>query len=43
MKKEAGVNSKDIDNLLILIKKMKADKEIDIQSLDLIEKYLKKM
>ena len=43
MKKEAGVNSKDIDNLLILIKKMKADKEIDIQSLDLIENYLKKM
>ena len=36
-------NKKDIDNLLILIKKMKMDNKIDTESLDLIEDYLKRM
>ena len=43
IRKETGVKKNDIDNLLILIKKMKVDKEIDIQSLNLIENYLKKL
>lgn len=40
---KAGVKSDDIDNLLILIKKMKMDNKVDMQSLDLIEDYLKRM
>ena len=43
IKKTASVEKKDIDNLLILIKKMKMDKEVDLQSLDLIEDYLKRL
>ncbi len=35
------IKKKDIFNLLILIQKMKADKEIDEESLDLIADYIK--
>ncbi|WP_276327895.1 hypothetical protein [Clostridium beijerinckii] len=35
------INKKDIFNLLILIEKMKSDKKIDEESLDLIADYIK--
>jgi hypothetical protein len=35
------INKKDIFNLLILIEKMKSDKKIDEDSLDLIADYIK--
>lgn len=43
IKDKTNVDIKTINNLLILIKKMKADNKIDIQSLDLIESYLMKL
>jgi hypothetical protein len=36
-----NINKKDIFNLLILIEKMKSDKKIDEESLDLIADYIK--
>lgn len=43
IKKTANINKNDIDNLLILIKKMKMDNKIDTESLNLIEDYLKRL
>lgn len=41
IKKTFNIEENDIFNLLILIKKMKSDKKIDEESLDLIADYMK--
>lgn len=40
---QTKIEKNNIDNILILLKKMKVEKKIDVEAINLIEKELKKL